>query len=132
MGSEFSGDFPPCSTSSFGGDADMMYMPAAGTVFYTPLARPSRIDRLTTSLAGAEGAMALQKLHRHVAPDDSGTGDYALPRPDLLGCTIGFATSIGGEPGLSSRTIPAPLETRVAGSWQRELAVMQCLTCHLQ
>lgn len=96
MGSEFSGDFPPCSTSSFGGDADMMYMPAAGTVFYTPLARPSKIDRLSTSLAGAEGAMALQKLHRHAAPEDSGTGDYALPRPDLLAARSGSRPQLGG------------------------------------
>lgn len=55
MGSEFSGDCPPCSTSSFGGETDMMYMPAAGTCCGNSLALPSKTDAADHVTVGPDG-----------------------------------------------------------------------------
>lgn len=84
MGSEFSGDCPPCSTSSFGEEADMMYMPAAGTCYANSLAPPSKTGAADHVTAGREDNGLCSFLHRRAAPDASGTRNRALQRPNQL------------------------------------------------
>lgn len=89
MGSEFSGDCPPCSTSSFGGEGDMMYMPAVGTCYRNSLALPSKTSAADHVTAGPERQWALQQL---LAPACSPQGLPArgiVPYSGLTSCLQG-------------------------------------------
>lgn len=96
MDSEFSGDCPPCSTSSFGGETDMMYMPAAGTFYSSSLVPPSKTDAADHVTVGP----GWQLVSAAPAPPCSPRsllleGNRALQRPDQLSArpTLGIAKS---------------------------------------
>lgn len=125
MGSEFSRDCPPCSTSSFGGETDMMYMPAAGTCYRKSLAPPSRIGTADHVTTGPRMAVDLQDSRRRAASEGSGAIKYALQRPNDL--AAGPFSGLNSSLSFSQSRIPALLGLGRC-CLERELAVMQCLT----
>lgn len=111
MGSEFSRDCPPCSTSSFGGETDMMYMPAAGTCYRKSLAPPSRIGTADHVTTGPRMAVDLQDSRRRAASE--GSGAISMPYSGLttflqdrsLGSTRASASAKAGSCTLEARPV---------------------------
>lgn len=84
MGSELSGDCPPCSTSSFGGETDMMYMPAAGMCYWNSLAVPSKTDAADHVTVDPDGNGLCKTCAGVQPPRPPARRNRALPRPDQL------------------------------------------------